>query len=241
MKVIAGVFARGGSKGVPDKNLRVLDGQTLVHHAVRQALACEGVDRVVVSTDSERIADEARTAGGEVPWMRPEHLSTDTAREWDAWRHMLDWLADRHESPDAMLVVPCTAPLRDIDDLQRCIDAARDPGLDAVITVSEAHRNPWFNMVRLDEQGHARLVLEPPERIYRRQDAPVVHDVGTVAFVVKPTYVMSATSLYDGVVGTVIVPVERSLDIDTEFDLQMAELVLARRRAGTAVPPGTAK
>ncbi len=229
MKVIAGVFARGGSKGVPDKNLRVLDGRTLVQHAVRQAFACEGVDRVIVSTDSERIAEEARAAGGEVPWMRPDHLSTDTAREWDAWQHMVGWLGDRGEAPDALLVVPCTAPLRDVTDLDRCVEAARDPDLDAVITVSEAHRNPWFNMVQLDGQGRARLVLEPPERIYRRQDAPAVHDVGTVAFVVKSSFVMSATSLYDGVVGSVIVPVERSLDIDTELDLAMAEMLLARR------------
>lgn len=230
MKVVAAVFARGGSKGVPDKNLRILDGRTLVQHAVRQAFACEGVDRVVVSTDSERIAEEARGAGGEVPWMRPEHLSTDTAREWDAWQHMLGWLGERDETPDALLVVPCTAPLRDVIDLQRCVDAAEDPTIDAVITVSESHRNPWFNMVQLDEQNRARLVLEPPERIYRRQDAPAVHDVGTVAFVVKSGFVMSATSLYDGIVGSVVVPVERSLDIDTELDLAMAELVLARRR-----------
>lgn len=229
MKVIAGVFARGGSKGVPDKNLRILDGRTLVQHAVRQAFACEGVDRVVVSTDSERIAEEARAAGGEVPWMRPDHLSTDTAREWDAWQHMVGWLGDRGDAPDALLVVPCTAPLRDVADLDRCVAAAADPGIDAVITVSDSHRNPWFNMVQLDDQGHARLVLEPPERIYRRQDAPVVHDVGTVAFVVKSSFVMSATSLYDGVVGSVVVPAERSIDIDTELDLAVAEMLLARR------------
>lgn len=229
MKVVAGVFARGGSKGVPDKNLRILDGRTLVQHAVRQAFACEGVDRVLVSTDSERIADEARAAGGEVPWMRPDHLSTDTAREWDAWQHMVGWLGDRGEAPDALLVVPCTAPLRDVADLDRCVAAAADPGIDAVITVSDSHRNPWFNMVQLDDQGHARLVLEPPDRIYRRQDAPAVHDVGTVAFVVKSSFVMSATSIYDGVVGSVVVPVERSIDIDTELDLAVAEMLLARR------------
>lgn len=234
MKVVAGVFARGGSKGVPGKNLRLLGGRTLVDRAVSQALACEGIDRVVVSTDDERIAEEARAAGGEVPWMRPADLSGDTAREWDAWQHMLGRLAEQGDEFDALLVVPCTAPLREVSDLQRCLDAARDPDVDAVITVSESHRNPWFNMVRLDGRGHARLVLEPPERIYRRQDAPVVHDVGTVAFVVKTPFVMSATSLYDGVVDSVVVPVERGLDIDTEFDLALAELILSRREGPAA-------
>jgi len=229
MRVIAAVFARGGSKGVPDKNLRRLAGRSLVEHAVDQALACRGVDRVVVSTDSERIAEAARRAGAEVPWLRPDHLASDTAREWDAWQHLLGWLADTGDEPDRMLVVPCTAPLRNVDDLERCVEASLDPEVDIVLTVAEAHRNPWFNMVTVADDGTARLVLEPEQRIHRRQDAPVVYDVGTVAFVAKPSYVKTATSLYDGVVRAVTVPVERSLDIDTEVDLAFAELLLERR------------
>ena len=233
MTIVAAVFARAGSKGVPDKNLRILAGKPLVVHAVEQAWACRGVDRVIVSTDSERIAEVARAAGAEVPWLRPDHLATDTAREWDAWQHLLGWLEERGEEPDRLLVVPCTAPLRAVTDLENCLDAAADPEVDIVLTVTEAHRNPWFNMVRLDENGTARLVLEPPTRIHRRQDAPVVHDVGTVAFVARPSYVKSATSLYDGVVRAVPVPAERSLDIDTEVDLAFAELILERFGKGS--------
>ncbi len=229
MDVVAAVFARGGSKGVPDKNLRVLGGRPLVEIAVRQALACPGVDRVVVSTDSERIAEVARAAGAEVPWLRPDHLATDTAREFDAWQHLLGWLAERGELPDRLLVVPCTAPLREVEDLRRCVEASAAPGVDVVLTVTPSHRNPWFNMVTLDDEGRARLVCEPPSRIHRRQDAPPAFDVGTVAFVADPAYVMRATSLYDGTVRAVTVPAERSLDIDTEVDLALAELLLARR------------
>ena len=232
MNVVAAVFARGGSKGVPDKNLRLLAGKPLVAHAVEQALACPGIDRVVVSTDSEEIAAVARDAGGEVPWLRPAALATDTAREWDAWRHLLGWLDGRGELPDRLLVVPCTAPLREVSDLARCVEASRDPGTDIVLTVSPAHRNPWFNMVVVDDDAHARLVCEPAARIHRRQDAPPVYDVGTVAFVADPSYVMRADSLYDGTVRAVTVPVERSLDIDTEVDLALAELLLDRRADG---------
>jgi len=230
MSIVAGVFARGGSKGVPDKNLRVLAGRPLVVHAVEHALACRGVDRVVVSTDSPEIAAVAEAAGAEVPWLRPAELSTDTAREWDAWRHLLDWLEETSTLPDQLLVVPATAPLRAVEDLERCLEAAAEPGVDVVLTVTPAHRNPWFNMVTVDAGGRAKLVLEPPERIYRRQDAPPVFDVGTVAFVVSPSYVRSASSLYDGVVRAVEVPAERSIDIDTETDLAIAELLHARRQ-----------
>ena len=110
---------------MPDKNLRVLAGQPLVAHAVapgrRPARASTGC---IVSTDSPAIAEVAAEAGAEVPWLRPPELSDDTAREWDAWQHLLAWLEDRDETPDRLLVVPCTAPLRTVDDLERCVDAA---------------------------------------------------------------------------------------------------------------------
>jgi N-acylneuraminate cytidylyltransferase len=185
---------------------------------------------VIVSTDSEEIAELARAAGAEVPWLRPESLSGDTAREWDAWRHLLGWLDENGDIPERLLVVPCTAPLRIVDDLQRCVDASLSLNADVVLTVTASHRNPWFNMVTLDQQGFARLVLEPERRIHRRQDAPPTFDVGTVAFVVNPTYVQKADSLYDGTVIAVEVPAERSLDIDTETDLAFAEFLLQRSR-----------
>lgn len=231
-EVVGAVFARGGSVGVVGKNLRLLDGRPLVAHAVEHALAVAGVDRVLLSTDSPEIAEAGRAAGAEVPWLRPAELSTSTAREWDAWKHLLRWLDDRQERPELLLVAPCTAPLRLPSDLERCLDAGRDPRVDVVITVAEAHRNPWFNMVTLSPEGDARLVLEPPERIHRRQDAPRVYDVGTVGFVARPAFVLSSGSLYDGVVRAVEVPVERSIDIDTEVDLALAELILARRQQG---------
>lgn len=229
MKVIAGVFARGGSKGIPDKNLRVLGGRTLVQRAVLAAQACSGVERVIVSTDSEAIAASAREVGADVPWLRPPELAVDTAREWDAWRHLLDWLTAEDDVPDLFLMVPPTAPLRSVADLEACLDAASDPRVDVVITVCPARRNPWFNMVRISDDGQARLVLEPPLRIHRRQDAPEIFDVGTVAFVVRPSYLKRAESLYDGVMRAVEVPVERSIDIDDEVDLIVANALLDRR------------
>jgi N-acylneuraminate cytidylyltransferase len=231
VSVVAAVFARGGSKGVPSKNLRPLRGVPLVARAIGQARAAAGVERVILSTDSEQIAAVGRAAGAEVPWLRPAHLSTDSAREWDAWQHLVGWLDEQGEVPDRLLVAPCTAPLRKVDDLDRCV-AAAEPGVDVVITVTEARRNPWFNMVTVDPTGDAHLVLEPPQRIHRRQDAPSAFDVGTVAFVADPLYVRSGTSIYDGRVRAVEVPAERALDIDTELDLALAELLLARRDAG---------
>jgi N-acylneuraminate cytidylyltransferase len=121
-------------------------------------------------------------------------------------------------------VVPATAPLRRVADLERCLAASLEPGVDMVITVSEARRNPWFNMVTVDDDGTAHLVLEPEERIHRRQDAPPVFDVGTVAFVADPRFVQSATSIYDGVVKAVEVEASTAIDIDTRLDLEVARI-----------------
>lgn len=222
MHVVAAVFARGGSQGVPGKNLQEIGGRSLVARAVDDALACAGVERVIVSTDDPRIADEAAAAGAEVPWLRPAALATAEAREWDAWQHLLGWLEEQGELPDRLLVVPATAPLRRVEDLERCLAVASEPGVDVVLTVSPAHRNPWFNMVTLDDAGRARLVNEPQQRIHRRQDAPAVYDVGTVAFVADPRFVLRATSLYDGEVRAVEVDAATAIDIDTPFDLALA-------------------
>ena len=227
--VIGAVFARGGSQGVPGKNLQEVGGRSLVAGAVADALACAGIDRVVVSTDDPAIAAAAESAGGEVPWLRPAELATATAREWDAWQHLLRWLDERGELPDRMLVVPATAPLRRVADLERCLAVAADPDVDVVLTVSPAHRNPWFNMVTVDDGGRARLVNEPAERIHRRQDAPAVFDVGTVAFVADTRFVLRSTSLYDGEVRAVEVEPATAIDIDTPFDLALARAIHSLR------------
>lgn len=232
MDVVAAVFARAGSKGVLRKNLRQVGGCSLVELAIRHAQGCSGVERVVVSTDDEEIAEVALRAGAEVPWLRPAVLADDLAREWDAWRHLVSWMSEQGPLPSVLLVAPCTAPLRLPSDLDRCVEACMEPGVDVAITVTESSRSPWFNMVTLDPSGNASLVIEPRHPISRRQDTPKTFDVGTVGFAVRPSFVMSNDGIYDGTVRAVAVPKERSLDVDDELDLVIAEALLARRETG---------
>jgi len=236
MDVVAAVFARGGSKGVPRKNLRRVGGSSLLELAIWHAQECSRVERVIVSTDDEEIADVARGAGAEVPWLRPAVLADDSSREWEAWRHLVSWMGEHGPLPSVLLVVPCTAPLRLPSDLDLCVEACMEPGVDVAITVTESSRSPWFNMVTLDPSGNASLVLEPRSPISRRQDTPMTFDVGTVGFAVRPSFVMSNDGIYEGMVRAVTVPRERSLDIDDELDLVIAEALLARRETGSVVP-----
>ena len=229
-QIVAGVFARGGSKGVPNKNLRVVGGQSLIQRAVLQSRQARHVYRVLCSTDSPHIADEARRYGAEVPWLRPSDLAQDTSREWDSWCHMVRYLRDSGDNPRYLMAVPCVAPLRTLDDLNKCTELATASDADVVMAVSDAHKNPWFNMVKIDDVSQqVRLVNEPAQRIYNRQAAPQVYDVSTVAFIIKCDYLLEATSIYDGETRAVILPKTHCVDIDTEEDIAYAEFLLGQR------------
>jgi N-acylneuraminate cytidylyltransferase len=225
------IFARGGSKGVPRKNLRLLGGKPLIAHAIAAARAARGVDRVIVSTDDEEIAAAARDHGAEVPFMRPAELAHDRAPEWLAWQHAIRTMGELEPdwTFDAFVSVPTTSPMRSSEDIEACLAVLRDGDADAVITVTPAARNPYFNMVKLDPDGRVSIVIDAAERAAGRQAAPEVFDITTVAYAARPEFVLTARGIFDGRVRAVVVPQERSLDIDTPYDFRIAELLWGDR------------
>jgi CMP-N-acetylneuraminic acid synthetase len=228
MSVVALICARGGSKGVPGKNIRPLAGRPLIAWSIMHAQAVPRIERTIVSTDSEQIAAAARENGAEVPFMRPAHLARDDSPEWLVWRHALEYLRESCGCyPDILIVVPATAPLRTSADLESCLDEYARGGADAIITVTDAHRSPYFNMVKRHADGTVALVVPPQGTVFRRQDAPVVYDMTTVAYVVRPEFVMSSNSILEGRVRAVHIPRERALDIDTLLDFRIAQCLLA--------------
>ena len=230
--IVGGVFARGGSKGVPNKNLREVGGKSLIARAVEQALSMAQIETVYCSTDSSNIATDAQKFGAEVPWLRPKELSQDDSHECYAWVHLIKWLNENESFPDYLVTVPCVAPLRTLDDLDSCVELALSSKADVVMAVSESTRNPWFNMVTIDPTSNlVNLVNEPKSRIHNRQDAPTVFDVSTVTFIIKCSYLLQSNSLYGGTTRAVVLPKNHCLDIDTEDDLVLAEYLLSRQRA----------
>lgn len=230
MKAIAFIFARGGSKGLPGKNIRPLAGKPLIAWSIEHALAVKRIERVIVSTDSEEIAAVARVHGAEVPFIRPAELARDDSPEWLAWRHALNYLQETDGVlPTAMVSVPATAPLRSSIDIESCLDEFEKGDADIVITVSDAHRSPYFNMVKTNEDGTVGLVIPPRSVIARRQDVPVVYDMATVAYIARPEFILTKNAVFEGRVRAVKVPMERAVDIDTLLDFQMAEYFLSIR------------
>ena len=230
MTVVAFIFARGGSKGLPGKNIRPLGGKPLIAWSIEHALAVERIDRLIVSTDSDEIATISKRYGAEVPFIRPANLAMDESPEWLAWRHGLEYLKENMGTlPEIMVSVPATAPLRLAIDINSCIDEYEKGSSDMVITVTDAHRSPYFNMVKENSDGNYGLVNTPPLAVKRRQDAPMVYDMATVCYVANSEFIMLHDSIFEGRVRAVHVPIERAIDIDTLLDFQIAEVLLSNR------------
>ena len=230
MNIIALICARAGSKGIPNKNIKLLGGKPLIVRAINQAKELKEINRVIVSTDSKEIANLAIGAGAEVPFMRPTELAEDNAPEWLVWRHALENIKKKDGNfPDILIVIPVTAPLRTVVDLKNCLIEYQKGNADIIITVTDSHRNPYFNMVKVNEEGVASLVISPEKNITRRQDTPNIYDMTTVAYVTAPKFVLENDNLFSGKVRHVHVPIERALDIDTLYDLKIAELLLSKK------------
>ncbi len=220
------IFARGGSKGIPGKNIKPLAGKPLIAYAIEVALRCPRLGRVTVSTDDTEIADIASVYGAEVPFMRPAELASDTASEWLAWRHAIDWVEKQQGEFDIFVSLPTTSPFRSIEDVAACIALLEsDPETDVVVTVKKAERSPFFNMVKLDASGYASLVIPPQGQVLRRQDAPAVFDMTTVAYVARTSFIKRCSGLFEGRMRSVEIPAERALDIDTPYDFKLAEFL----------------
>ena len=232
MTVFGAVFARGGSKGVPGKNLRKVAGKSLLEHSISMGSSFPLIDKMICSTDSFEIADEASRLGADVPFLRPPELSGDTAPEWGAWRHLATHLIGQGASESDVLVsLPATAPLREWEDIDAAIQTFGEGSFDVVLAVTESSRNPWFNMVQRESStGRVEIAVSAPlTTVNRRQDAPQLFDLTTVVYITSLGFVLRADRLFSGKVGSVLVPAERAIDIDTELDLEIAEFLVLRR------------
>jgi CMP-N-acetylneuraminic acid synthetase len=226
MSITAFVFARGGSKGVKNKNIYPVAGKPLIGHTIVSALASQSIGQVVVSTDDAQIADVAHEFGATV-LLRPAELAADTTPEVLAWRHAIQSFAalfsGEHAQPFVSL--PATSPLRAPQDIDAAVERFNAVPCDILFGISPAHRNPYLNMVTIDDRGLIHIAT-PGSGAVRRQDVPPMYDVTTCVYVGNANYIQSCGRLMEGRVGHVMIPTERALDIDTYYDLHLAELLL---------------
>lgn len=223
----AWIFSRGGSKGCPRKNVRLLNGKPLISYAIEVGKKCPYINNVFVSTDDKEIAEVSEQYGAIVPFLRPAELAQDTSPEHEAWQHAVRWMQNQKKYPmmDIMVSLPTVAPLRTVKDVNKGIETFLKGNCDVVISVTEAARHPCFNMVKKNEDGYVSLLM-PNNHVIRRQDAPKVYDVTTAFYITTPHFILNADSLWEGKICQTEIAYDHAIDIDTELDFLMAETIL---------------
>jgi CMP-N-acetylneuraminic acid synthetase len=227
MKTYAFIFARGGSKGVPRKNIRKIQGLPLIVHSIKIAKKIEMIDKIYVSTEDSEISAIAYKYGACVI-PRPENLAQDNTSEWKAWSHAINWLESKGDFCDIFISLPATSPLRSEEDISKCL-ASIDNGTDIVVGITESTRSPWFNMVRKDNNDFIDIVMKDKNSYTRRQQGPEIFDLTTVAYVCRPDFIKKSSGIFNGRVKGVNIPPERSLDIDTELDFEIAKFLMNKK------------
>ena len=221
MKVFAFIFARGGSKGLPRKNIKLLAGKPLIQYSIETAQKTNIINEIFVSTDDDEIAKIASSLGA-IVIRRPTELSQDTSPEWLAWRHAAEWATQHYGQFDLFISLPATSPLRSVFDVEASVDLLTIARADICISITAANRNPYFNMVTKNSQEHVRLMMNVDEKVVRRQDAPAAYDITTVVYTTTPGFILNKNSIFEGDVCAVEVPKERAVDIDDIYDFKLS-------------------
>lgn len=227
MNVLTTICAREGSRGVPDKNTRNIGGDPLIVHTIRQAKSWGKASNIIISTDSDDIAEIGRAHDVSVPFMRPGELATDEAPKLPVIQHGVRKMEELSDiSYDYVIDLDPTAPLRTVDDIEACFQKIQEEDVKNVYTVCEADKNPYFNMVELDEDGYAHLSKQLSDSVVRRQDAPTVYEMNASIYAYQRDFLMETESVHSEQTKIVIMPPERSVDIDRPIDLKLVELLM---------------
>ncbi|MFC7203584.1 cytidylyltransferase domain-containing protein [Haloferax namakaokahaiae] len=225
--VLVTVCARGGSKGVPNKNVRPVSGDPLIAHTLRQAKKWERTTDLVVSTDDEEIASVARECGAVVPFTRPAELASDEAAKLPVIQHAVNEMEDETGTKyDYVVDLDATAPIRLVEDIENCFKKVAETDATNAYTVTEADKNPYFNMVELDDRGFAHLSKELPNEVVRRQDAPSVYEMNASVYAYDREFLRNASSNHSDRTTISTMPPERSIDIDRDIDLALVTFLM---------------
>ncbi|MBI2846552.1 MAG: acylneuraminate cytidylyltransferase family protein [Chloroflexi bacterium] len=231
MEIVAIIPARGGSKSIPRKNIQLLGGKPLIAHSIEKALKCPLINRVAVSTDDEEIAQIARKFGAEVPFIRPRELALDTTPMIPVLQHAVSTLEKTWSTRiDIVVLLSPPAPFREVSDIELCINKLIAEEADSVITVCEAEHNPYFQMVKFAGDRLVRL-MKTRNPITRRQDAPKVYRLNDSIYAIKRDVLMEKGKILTENTRGVIMPMERSLDIDHPLDFEFADFLLRKTQA----------
>ncbi|MBI2095277.1 MAG: acylneuraminate cytidylyltransferase family protein [Candidatus Omnitrophica bacterium] len=231
VKRLCTICARGGSKGVKNKNIRLLLGKPLIAHTLEQAKTSGLFQAAAVTSDSEEILKIAGKWGADFVVKRPAKLATDRAPKLPAIRHCVREVEARARLIfDTVCDLDPTSPLRNAQDITGAVRLLEQGGAGNVITGAPARRSPYFNLVELGPKGTVRLSKPPKTAVFCRQDAPKCYDMNASIYVWRRDALFEAESLFNRDTRLYQMPPERSLDIDSELDLELVGYLMGRKR-----------
>ena len=225
MKLCVFIFAGGNSKGLPGKNIKLLNGKPLIVYSIEMALKIPSVDKVFVSTEDKHIAKISKLAGA-VIIDRPHSLAKDKTPEWKAWKHAIKWVNKKFGEFKIFISLPTTSPLRTLNDIKRAISKKSKKNADICLAVTPASHSPYFNMVKKSKNNFVKLANKTKSNIFRRQDAPKLFYITTTVYVLDAKFIMNNNNMFDGKITSIEVPKNRAVDIDDIHDFNFVESIL---------------
>ena len=229
-KKLCTICARAGSKGVKNKNIRSLLGKPLIAYSIEQAIESNLFEHIVVSTDSDNIADVAKDYGAEAFFKRDEYLSSDEAGKIDVIKDALHKSEKHYDTKfDYIVDLDATSPLREVEDITKAFRKFLDYDYDNLITAMPARRSPYFNLIELSEEGQVKLSKTLNKLIVRRQDSPKCYDMNASIYIWKREALVKNDTLFLEKTGLYVMPEERSIDIDNDLDFKFCEFVMRNK------------
>ncbi len=227
MKTFSFIFARGGSKGIKNKNIKSFCGKPLIEYSIKAAKEIDRIDECFVSTDSLKIAKVSKKLGAKII-LRPSQLAQDNSSEWLAWQHAIRTVYKSVCEFDIFISLPTTSPLRTKINVEQALDNLKS-NVDIVMTVNKTNHHPSFNMVKKNKNNLISIFDIKEKEIYQRQKVQNIFNLNTVAYVSKPEFILNNTSMWNGRVYGLEIDRENSIDIDDEFDFKVAENLMKER------------
>lgn len=229
-KILCTICARSGSKGVKNKNIKLLNGKPLIAYTIEQAKQSKLFEHIVISTDSDAIAQCAQEYGAEVFFKRSAEMASDTAGKLDVIRDAFKRSEEYYGCTfDTLIDLDATAPLRSVQDI---VDSYRQflrDDNDNLITAMPSRRSPYFNLVEVDASGKVALSKKLSDGVVRRQDAPKSYDMNASIYIWKRDVILNENTLFLEKTGLYVMPEERSIDIDTELDFEFVEFLMRKQ------------
>jgi CMP-N,N'-diacetyllegionaminic acid synthase len=226
-KVLYVVPARGGSKGVPGKNIKLLHGKPLIYYTIDVARSLAADEDICVSTDDKNIKNVVEQAGLKVPFLRPEELASDKSGMYEVLLDALNYFLDQGKSYDLLVLLQPTSPFRKVEHIKEALESW-EPGIEMVVGVKITKGNPYYVLFEENEQGH--LVKSKPGNFKTRQECPVVYEINGAVYIIDVNCLQQRPMAAFTSVKKYIMDDLSSLDIDTEFDWKFAEFLLSENR-----------